>query len=360
MTERSDSSPRRLSAVTAAPGMIGAPVSPPTPQYPRLGSTPTYAAIPPHPVLPHDGFIGAQHLLPVPYHHYAMAPCIGAWPPPGQYMAPVQYPVSRRSYSLSPQPLSALPPGDYEHKRAPAELTRSTGASSRRKSAQRRDKPYMLQRCGPFYAWQLIIMWFAVLGTVVFVCSFGAFRQYLTQEPPVDGMARARERALTSTPVPKNRHPPVYVNTSCGIHHPCRGVGLLCIGGQCTCGPDFEEHGELCSPRKNVAVEIRIGSPTAQPPRTRKSSSGNRSTPEPRKGVHKRNALSKKLVQPRVKATEEEFTFVFATFEYEDHGHRHIVAGEGTRMTPREATHRLSWQRHAKDHRRKKSQSTTK
>lgn len=197
-----------------------------------------------------------------------------------------------------------------------------SGASTRGRRAR-----YLLQRCGPFFAWQLVIMWMAVLGTVVFVCTFGAFRHCSD---------KAKESALKNANLRRMHRSPAYMNASCGIQNPCRGVGMLCIGRHCHCGPDFEEQGELCSPKRNVRSEDGVDVPlsTSVPYRRSRKDAG-RDASGPLQGVHKKHSLNTDVDQRRPKAMRDASTKVFANIGYEDSGHRHALNSPKSLESPK-------------------------
>lgn len=348
MTERSESPPRRLSAVNPSIGVAAAPVLSTTPHYSGVASPPAYGVFAPYTMAAQNSYPGGQPALSTAYH-YGPAPGTGMWQqqqPGAPLVAPVQ--LTGLCQSGLPAP---LPQPIFARKETIADLARSNLSSPRRQSARRSDKPYMLQKCGPFFAWQLLIMWMAVLGTVVFVCSFGAFRHYLTEQTG-EGSDKPGEQPLKDIRGARNHRPPVYLNASCGIRNPCRGVGLLCVGGHCVCGPDYEVQGELCGLKKNVLTEVT--EVTVLPASTPGGQSRSVHPPDPRKGVHKRHSLNKQSVRRQTTSTKEEFTFVFATFEYEDHVRKQVAPTRRTAVARDEATRRLLRRRPTKKSVRKR------
>ncbi|KAH7953789.1 hypothetical protein HPB49_012359 [Dermacentor silvarum] len=253
--------------------VAAAPVLSTTPHYSGVASPPAYGVFAPYTMAAQNSYPGGQPALSTAYH-YGPAPGAGMWQQQQQPGAPLVAPVQLTGLCQSGLP-APLPQPVFVRKETIADLARSNLSSPRRQSARRSDKPYMLQKCGPFFAWQLLIMWMAVLGTVVFVCSFGAFRHS------------------------------VYLNASCGIRNPCRGVGLLCVGGHCVCGPDYEVQGELCGLKKNVLTEVT--EVTVLPASTPGGQSRSVHPPDPRKGVHKPNDEVRVMV--RLMKIPDDFDF---------------------------------------------------
>ncbi|XP_070392659.1 uncharacterized protein [Dermacentor albipictus] len=358
MTDRSESPPRRLSTVN--PNIVGAPVPVPstTPHYSGMVSPPAYGVFAPYTMAAQNSYTGGQPALSAAYH-YGPVPGAGVWQQQQQPAVPLAVPVGLpglyRFNSAAPQP---LPQPVFVRKETLADLTQSNRSSPRRPSARRSDKPYMLQKCGPFFAWQLLIMWMAVLGTVVYACSFGAFRHYLTEQTG-EGSQKSEERPLKDIRGARNHRLPEYLNTNCGVHNPCRGIGLLCVGGHCVCGPDYEVQGELCGLKKNVVTEERVTAVTdvtVLPTSTPGGQSGNRSMhpQDPRRGVHRRHSLNKEIVHRQTTSTKEEFTFVIATSEYEDHAHKRVAPIRRTAVARDEATRRSLRRRPTKQRVRKR------
>ncbi|XP_077560458.1 uncharacterized protein LOC144175227 [Haemaphysalis longicornis] len=253
MVARTDDSPRRFSVANAYTGSTPTPASSSTPQRCPPAAPPVPGVGNPNPHRPQSG---------VAYNAPAM---------PG-------FPQSPFSYTPGVWLHAGVPPFAVK-----VEHPGSCGTCSPPPSSM----GYMLQRCGPFYAWQLLIMWMAVLGTVVFVCTFGAFRHYLIGLS-LEGSNKAKTSPLKNANLRRMHQPPMNVNASCGIQNPCRGVGQLCIGRHCHCGPDFEEQGELCSPKRNVRSQGGVDMPfsTSDPDRRSREDAGS-DVSGPRQGVHR-------------------------------------------------------------------------
>lgn len=364
MTERSESSPRRLSLVNPFSGVAAARTPTPTPPYSRSVSPPVYGVFAPHTIAAPNTCAVVPPALSTSYH-YVPVPCGGVWPQQQQQpvgtplVAPVELAGLYRP--CSPPAAQPLPPSVFVRKETLAEVARSNSSSPRRRSTRRSDKPYMLQKCGPFFTWQLLIMWMAVLGTVVFVCSFGAFRHYLVERTG-EGPDKAKERSWKNIRAARNHRPPVYLNASCNFRNPCRGVGLFCVGGRCVCGPDYEVQGELCGLKRNVVTEepvITVTDVTVPPTFTRGARSANHSVrPDPRKGIHKHQSLNKESVHHQTTWTVEDFTFVFATFEYEDRVHKHVAPIRRTAVARSNATRHPLRKRSTKTRTRKRFETT--
>ncbi|XP_075738171.1 uncharacterized protein LOC142778410 isoform X2 [Rhipicephalus microplus] len=340
MTERSDSSPRRLSLVNPFSGAAAARAPTPTPPYSRNVTPPAYGVFAPHTMAAPYTYAVPQPEL-SPSYHYVPVPCAGVWPQPQHptgvpLVAAVELAgLYRPSSPLAAQP---LPPSAFVRKETLASVARCSNSSPRSRSTGRSDKPYMLQKCGPFFTWQLLIMWMAVLGTVVFVCSFGAFRHYLG------------ERALEA----------VYLNASCSFRNPCRGVGFFCVGGRCVCGPDYEVQGELCGLKRNAVTDDPVVTiPDVSVPLTSTRgarSASNSGRPDPRKGIHERHSLDKELLHAQTTSFEDDddFTFVIATFQYEDRVNKHVAPIRSTAVARDDAVRHPVRNRPTKTRTRKK------
>ncbi|XP_049521093.1 uncharacterized protein LOC125944626 [Dermacentor silvarum] len=139
MTERSESPPRRLSAVNPSIGVAAAPVLSTTPHYSGVASPPAYGVFAPYTMAAQNSYPGGQPALSTAYH-YGPAPGAGMWQQQQQPGAPLVAPVQLTGLCQSGLP-APLPQPVFVRKETIADLARSNLSSPRRQSARRSDKP---------------------------------------------------------------------------------------------------------------------------------------------------------------------------------------------------------------------------